>query len=142
MESKSELWNGPPEVPETIATDLSCQGVMATTLLEALQEMQNEEPTKFNEDVCDRILQSFGEAVVSSYKNPHLPQGPPVRLTGRLDHSNRYQSKWRLVVDETQFNSITTATATKKNPSSSAQEVSNTMTQSNLRIEILAYNDI
>jgi hypothetical protein len=141
MESASELWDGPPEVPETIATDLSCQGIMATTLHEALLEIQKEEPIKFNENVCDRILQSFGDAVVSSYKNPDLPQGPPVRLTGRLDHSNRYQSKWRLVVDETQFNPITATTATKKT-SSSTQEVSNTTTSSKLRLEILAYNDI
>lgn len=138
---ESELWKGPPEVPETIAADLSCQGVIASALHQALKEIQQEELLNLDDDASDRILQSFGEAVVSSFSNLDLPQGPAMRLTGRLEHYNRYHRKWRMVVDEAQMNPIVTTTLNSKNTRSTQEESITTVT-SNVRLEILAHNDI
>lgn len=137
---ESELWKGPPEVPETIATDLSCQGSIASALHQTLQEIQQEEILSFDDAASSRILQSFGEAVLESRNNPDLPQGPAIRLTGRLEHFNRYQNKWRLVVDEAQLKQITRSSSKKKDPVR-AEEPNLTET-SNIRLEILAHNDI
>lgn len=135
---ESELWQGPPEAPDAISTDLSCQGVIVTTLHQALNDIRQNELLNLDDDASGRILQSFGEAVVNSYRNPDLPQGPALRLTGRLEHHNRYQSKWRLVVDETQLNPITETTYSKK-PQPAQKDSTST---SNIRLEILAHNDI
>lgn len=137
---ESEIWKEPPEAPETIATDLSCQGGIAAALRQTLEEIKREELLVMDDAVSNRILQSFGEAILNSYRNPDVPQGPTVRLEGTLDHYNRYQNKWRMVVDEAQFKQIIRSNNSKR--SQSAQEEETNTATSKLRLEILAHSDI
>lgn len=136
---ESELWKCPPQAPETLATDLSCLGSIASALHQTLDEIQREEPLFIDDQASNRILQSFGEAVLDSYNNPDLPQGPAVRLTGRLEHYNRYQNKWRLAVKETRLKEIEKSNSIKTRFADVDPNITET---SNIRTEILAHNDI
>jgi hypothetical protein len=108
--SDAALWEGPPPPPdaEVVARDLSCQGSLGWTLQDALQELHDEEkaeekkeisvaaPLHFGPAVIDRIMRSFGEAVAASQQRT---TGPAALLRGRLEHYNRCNNKWRLVVE-------------------------------------------
>lgn len=129
------LWEGPPPPPnpETVMSDLSCQGTIAIVLREALREIQQEDlaakathlgldstPEEGDSQQCalqlslsqqsvDRIMLSFGQAVAQSQQEQFASQdrqigpAPAALLRGRIDHYNRHGSKWRFLVKDAEI---------------------------------------
>ena len=108
-----DAWNEPPPPPEreSVISDLSCQGTLALTLRNALQEFQEREQSI---DI-DRIMQAFGEAVAQSQQEqfqleaadntitPDVPLAPAALLRGRVHHYNRLGTKWRFLVEDVEI---------------------------------------
>jgi hypothetical protein len=64
-------------------------------------EDDNEKPasTKLTTEMVDRVMKSLGEAVVQQQKEC-FATAPAALLRGRVNHFNRRNSKWRIVVDD------------------------------------------
>ena len=173
----AKLWEGPPTPPdsEEVARDVSCQGTIAKALYEALVDMQeadtfvpvdpsNEEGTQsertdshqtdqvqITERYAERIMQSFGEAVVRSQRaveekgavdETHI-RAPACFLNGRIDHYNRYGSKWRIVVEDARF--LPRKPPERGRRKRDLQSLWNNDVDAVVvlpRLEVLAYNDI
>jgi hypothetical protein len=126
--SSSQDWTKPPPVAERrVAASAGRQGlVIGHCLQEALQSLivessavpnynsgEEEEDSPANkrqkkiqmdQDVSDRIMQTFGEAVADTPWQSSSQEGsnsaPAALLNGRLDHYNRVGQNWRIVVDD------------------------------------------
>lgn len=65
-----------------------------------------EKPPQLSEESMDRILSALGGSMAKFYSTPSLgtsATAPSVLLRGRVDHFNRRNNKWRIVVKDAQF---------------------------------------
>jgi hypothetical protein len=89
---KEELWTGPPPPPDAqqVARDLSCQGIIAFTLKETLDEMLSEQSSDINqqqEPIIDQTHLNLDSTATATANGTEETEGlapvlqtPPVRL--------------------------------------------------------------
>jgi hypothetical protein len=119
------VWDEPPipPDPDMVMNDSSCQGTIATSLRDALCELQQyvtlksiEQQYNFQFDI-NEIIHSFSESIVQNQQDQHIEQkmcssqqqqiqdvgknnniAPAALLRGTIHHYNRYGTKWRFIV--------------------------------------------
>lgn len=145
---KKALWPaGPPPAPDAnlVMNDPSCHGILGLTLQQALQEDEEQE-----QDFTNAILKRLGASIAETQnKQTTTSTTTCALLRGRIDHYNRRNSKWRIVVKDATLRkrypldkrrrrkervSLWQVAAEKKMPSDHDVNLDTT--------EILAYNDL
>jgi hypothetical protein len=122
----------PPD-PEIVTKDRSCHGTIAVALQTALIELQQHEALKsieqqynFQLDI-NKVMQAFGESIVQNHQELYAQQtqqtkqqlhdntpppstttcknivAPAALLRGKIQHYNRYGTKWRFVVKDAEI---------------------------------------
>jgi hypothetical protein len=162
--SDVQLWEQGPRLPpppaEKVSRDCSCFGMLGMALQDALQELQTEScedcpaaALNVTPGVLDRIMQSLGEEVAITQQNPPV-DAPAALLRGRLEHYNRLNKKWRLVVKDAELrqrNPLEGNRRKRERPSlwqvaeeqrQAKPDQDSSGVSKSINLEILAYNDI
>lgn len=171
--SDPALWQGPPSPPdaEIVVNDPSCQGILGVTLRQALDELIDEpnkasstgadgqdtdgSAVRLTSEMAARVMTSLGAAIAHEQTASALAIGggneakaTSVVLKGRLDHYNKRNGKWRLVIrDAKLLKRVPLKRNRRKLERMSLWDVCREGQQSNgglktFDVEILAYNDV
>jgi hypothetical protein len=169
---KEKVWEAGSPAVETIINDPSCFGVLGT-LAEVLRGFNTPQPGKhsleevnfdddddddddedkdkfrLDPDASERILSALGESMAKFHSGSStIKQAPSALLRGRVDHFNRRNTKWRIVVRDCQFRKrvdLDKNRRMRERPSlwevSEQNEGANNDDPTKVCVELLAFND-
>jgi len=119
MPKRKVPWgDAPPQPfePESLAEDVSCQGILARTLWEALSPSEaSTDQASEDDDVSpnislspaalDAVMSSLGRSMSNSsvLTGQHTEPAPAAVLKGNVVSFNRNGSKWRILVKDSQI---------------------------------------
>ncbi|CAB9512835.1 expressed unknown protein [Seminavis robusta] len=123
-EPKEDVGKPPGPADANVVGSIAQQGIIGQCLRDALQDVMdqqegtvdgdvvgaeeqddddnsddnpsNNKKIKLGEHMVDGIMQRFGQAVAESSSH----DAPPALLRGRMDHYNRFNDKWRIIVKD------------------------------------------
>jgi len=124
------------DTDRALASRVALKGAIGQALQDALEDLAKDEEHLALNNIHHDISESFARAIAST----PWKQAPPAQISGRLDHYNRFQGQWRIVVDSGAELVAPSALSKKKtttNPIQLSEPVVLTET-----LQLLVYNDL
>ena len=106
VQTMTTLHNDPPPPPDPQASSrIALKGLIGQALEQALEDVQQELHTATTADdhhvqITATTLQCVHECYGTSVASTNWQLAPRAVMKGRLDHYNRFQGQWRIVVDD------------------------------------------
>lgn len=146
-DSEEKQWDGPPPIPKG-DIDVSCQGTVGAALQNALADLRNE--AALDDAQCQTIQAAFGAALSETQAAQRQSeadgtcQAPAVLLQAKVEHYNRYFTKWRILLKDVQIQTRHPLPPNRrKRERPSLWKVQENESVVKLpKLELLAYNDI
>lgn len=126
-----------------LASRIALQGAIGQALEQALEDTRKDSaadsPAELTPTATHSIQECFGSAVVTTDWEKHAKSAV---LEGRLDHFNRFQGQWRIVVDSGAKLRGPRGPPSKKQKIGKEDDGDDDVVKIDDPIQILVYNDL
>lgn len=139
MTSKEDSLKPEKELASRIALHSAIGQALEQALEDSRKDSAVDSPAELTPTATHSIQECFGRAVVTT---DWKKQAKPAVLEGRMDHFNRFQGQWRIVVDSGAKLRGPRRPPSKKQKIAEEEEADEDVVKIDDPIQILVYNDL